>query len=51
MVEFAWSDDPEDYDVGSVAVHRVSPAGEVKGDDPGPPVWELGVVQMTPLIK
>ena len=56
-MEFAWSDDPEDYDGGSVAVHRLSPAGEVKGDDPdkeehtGPPGWVLGVGQLTPLLK
>jgi len=57
VVGFALSDDPEDYDGGSVAVHGFSPAGEVKGDDPdkeehlGPPGSGLGVGQMTPFIK
>ena len=49
MVGFTWSDDPEDYDGGSVAVHRACPAGEFKGDDPdkeehpGPSGWGIGL--------
>jgi hypothetical protein len=57
MVGFARSDDPEHYDGGSEALHRVSRAGEVKCDDPdkeehpGPPGWGLGVGQTMSLIK
>ena len=51
------SDDLGDYDGCSVAVHRFSTAGEVKGDDPdkeehpGPSDSGLGMGQMTSLIN
>jgi len=44
-VGLAWSNDPESYAGGSVAIGTASHAGEVKGDDPdkkrypGTPVW------------
>ena len=53
MLGLALSDDPEDYDGGSVAVHRVFSAGEVKGDEPdkkqhpGPTGWGLGMEMHT----
>jgi hypothetical protein len=34
VVRLRWSNSPEIYAGGSVAVARVSNAGEVKGDDP-----------------
>jgi hypothetical protein len=48
VVGLAWSNDPESYAGGSVAIGRVSYAGQVKGDDPdekgypGPRGWGLG---------
>jgi hypothetical protein len=54
MVEFAWSYDPESYDSSSIAIGRVSHAGQVKGDDPdkkgylGPPGCGLGISLTTP---
>jgi hypothetical protein len=40
MVKFAWSDDPEVYEGGGVAVYRVFLAGEVdKNEHPGSPDW------------
>jgi hypothetical protein len=34
VVGFLWSNEPESYACGSLAVARVSHAGEVKGGDP-----------------
>jgi hypothetical protein len=38
-----WSNDPESYGGVRVATGRVSLDGQVKGDDPGPPGWGLGM--------
>jgi hypothetical protein len=49
-----WSNDPERYAGGSVAVFRVSHAGQVTGDDPGkkgqpgPLSWGLDVGLTSP---
>jgi hypothetical protein len=54
VVGLVWSNDPESYAGGSVAIGRASHARQVKGDDPdkkgypGPPGWGLGVGLTTP---
>jgi len=53
----AWSNDPENYTGGSVAIGWASQAGQVKGDDPdkkeypGPPGWGLDMNFTTPSLK
>ena len=57
MVGLVWSNDPESSAGGSIAISRVTQAGQVKGDDPdkkehpGPPGWVLGVGGYDPILK
>jgi len=57
VVRLAWSNDPDSYTGGIVAIGKVSHAGQVKGDDPddkgysGPPGWGLVMKVQPHLIK
>jgi hypothetical protein len=57
VVRLAWWYDPESYAGSSVAIDRVSNAGQVKGDDPdkkrypGPPGRKSGMGLGTPPRK
>jgi hypothetical protein len=41
VVGLVWSNDPERYAGGNIATGRATHAGQVEGDDPGPPGWGL----------